>query len=285
MGHKIFGHDKEDTSKTRDVETTDFDDFYGLMNVNVDYPTMSIWNGDEVVVGGINDTIGTEWEDISTFDADNNYPTQTGVVTIYVSSTAVGDKYPWTAIATSGGARTVRLHYLNADWDATTADANMSGQKVVTVATDVHRVNKIEIVDVGASGEAAGDIFAGITGTPYLKIDVSTNESYCGYYYVPDGKNLVITDASCYPRVDNGQSLEFAYKIQEPKVVGATTNYLEVYKWAGSYMNSGAYSMAPNMNSPILVKDRCRIRIRARADAASGKAIGYFKGYLVDEKA
>jgi len=268
----------------KDVQVKGYDNYYGLDTISTPIAYQKIWDDDEVVVGGLNDTIGTDWEDISTFDADNNYLTQTGVTTVFISSTAVGDCYNEYPGNVSGGARIVRLYYLDSNWNAKTADVYMSGINAVTAATDVNRLNKIEVVDVGASGEAAGDIYVASGGTKYLKIEQACNESYNGYYYVPDGKNLVITDAFCYPRDTNLTSLEFVYKIQEPRLVGSTTNYLEYYKWAGSYISSTATTMAPNMGSPILVKDRCRIRMRAKARTGTGSAIGYFKGYLVDEK-
>ena len=285
MGRKIYGHTLEDDSKTKDVNVTEFDNGVGSVNITVDYPTMSIWNGDEVVVGGFNESIGTDWEDLSNIDADNTYLTCTSVTTVSVSSSSVADSHDEYGAATSGGARVVRLHYLNADWDATTADAYMSGVSSVEIATDVLRVNKLEVVKVGVSGSSAGNIVAASGTTVYLKIDECCNESYGGYYYVPDGKNLIITDAFCYPLLGNAFSLEFVYKVEEPKVVGATTNYIENYKWAGSYKSGSSMNMAPNMNLPLLVNGRCRIRVRAKSSEAIGSAIGYFKGYLVDEKA
>ncbi len=90
----------------------------------------------------------------------------------------------------------------------------------------------------------------------------------------------------CYPRLDNNNNLEFVYRVQEPKVVGSDTNYIENFEWAGVYKYSGSTNTPSTVITPIIVKDKCRIRIRAKADTgAEGKAIGYFKGYLVDEKA
>ena len=41
-----------------------------------------------------------------------------------------------------------------------------------------------------------------ISGTKFLNIDTGSNESHCGFYYVPSGKTAIITDAYCYPRLD-----------------------------------------------------------------------------------
>ena len=284
MGRKIYAYEHDDSNTSKDITFHDYDDLAGFDIIDVPIEHQKIWDGKEVVVGGMNDTIGTDWEDISTFDADNNYLTATTVAGLAISSTAAGDCYNTYVGQVSGGARTVRVHYLDVDWNAQTLDVNMSGTKMVPLGTDILRANKIEVVAVGISGEAAGDIVLASSGTKYLKIEQSCNESYNGFYYVPDGKNLVITDASCYPQVSNEVSLEFVYKVQEPRVVGADTNYLEYYKWAGSFISGSSISMAPNMNSPLLVKDRCRVRMRTKADAASGKAIGWIKGYLVNEK-
>ena len=278
---RIFGYKRSGTStSTADVQAGDFDNYWALNIVDTPLAAKKAWESNDVAVGGINDSIGTSWEDLSNVDADNSYLTQTGVATIYVSSSAIGDDY---YAATSGGARIVRLHYLDTSWDEQTADAYMSGLSDVEIASDVMRVNKLEVVSVGDSGSAAGNITAHSGGTTYLQIDEETNESYGGYYYVPDGKNLVITDAMCYPRLDNATDLEFAYRIEEPKVVGATTNYIENYEWAGSYITSGSTNAPSSVITPIIVRDRCRIRVRARA-TGTGKAIGYFKGYLIYKK-
>lgn len=237
-----------------------------------------------IEVGGINDDIGTSWEDLSNFDQDNNYLSAT--MGLLISSTALGDHYCYPEISASGGARVVRVEYLDSNWDAQTVDVNMSGQNQVFIADDIYRLQGAEVVYAGASGASAGNIFIGSGGTSYLKIDAETNEAYGGFYYVPDGKNLIITDAFCYPRFDNQASIEFAYRLEKPYTVDGTTRYTEQYVWAGSYISgtNGTTNMAPNMSTPIIVKDRCRIRIRAKAGSAgNSKAIGYFKGYLIDE--
>ena len=261
----------------------DFDNFYGLDSINTPLSHQKIWNSEEVVVGGLNDAIGTDWEDISTLDTDNIYLGGNGISGLCISSTSTGDSYQ-EYLSVSGGARIVRLYYLDVNWNPQTVDINMSGTATTPIGTDILVPNKLEVVSVGISGEAAGDIYLASGGKKYLKIEQYCNESYNGYYYVPSGKNLMITDASCYPRADNKSSLEFVYKVQEPRVVGSTTNYIEYYKWAGSYKASSSIAMSPNMISPLLVNQKCRIRMRAMADAGSGKAIGYLKGYLVDKK-
>jgi hypothetical protein len=286
LGTKIYGliSSNAGLGGWQDVCVKGYDNYYGLESITTPLSYQKIWNGEEVVVGGLNEAIGTDWEDISTFDADNSYLGGNAVSGLTLSSNAVGDCYNTYAGKVSGGARVVRVYYLDANWDAQTLDVNMSGQVPVKLGTDILIPNRIEVVDVGASGEAAGDVVLSMSGTQYLKIEQACNESYNGFYYVPNNKNLIVTDAFCYPRSDNDESLEFVYKIQEPRTVGGSTNYLEYYKWAGSFITGASTAMAPNMNSPVLVKEKCRIRMRAKSQAGTGKAIGYFKGYLVDEK-
>ena len=286
MGVKLFGLVSSNAGMGgwRDVQVKDYDNYYGLDIIDTPIAHQKIWNDEEVVVGGINDAIGTSWEDISTFDADNSYLGTNGISSMCISSSAAGDCHNTYVGQVSGGARVVRLHYLDANWNAQTQDVYMSGTKTVQLSTKILVPNKIEVVSVGSSGGAAGDIVLAISGLQYLKIDQDTNESYNGYYYVPDGKELIITDAFCYPRVDNNSSLEFVYRIQEPKTVGSSTNYIENYRWAGSFASGSSINMAPNMGSPMLINDRCRIRMRVKSQSGSGKAIGYFKGYLVEEK-
>lgn len=248
----------------------------------VGYDSVSAWNDNSVEIAGVNESIGTSFEDLSNFDADNSYLTQTGTETLYVSSSSSGDTYNGYNHA-SGGARIVRLHYLDSNWDETTADAYMSGVSSIEIASDVKRVNKLEVISAGDSGTAIGDIIVASGGTSYLKIDADSNESYNGYYYVPDGKNLIITDTMFYPMLDNGSNLEFIYKIEEPKLEGTTTHYIENNTWVGSYLVSGDTSIQTTFNTPIIVKDRCRVRLNSKSDG-TGKAIGYIRGYLVEEK-
>jgi len=246
-------------------------------------------NGDSIEIGGINDDIGETYEDISNFDQDNNYLSTT--MGLMVSSTALGDRYnTWgsgsLSAAYSGGARVVRVEYLDSNWDTQTVDIYMSGQQPRFIADDIYRLQNVKVVYAGVSGAAAGDIYVASGGTKYLKIDADSNESYGGFYYVPNGKDLVITDAFCYPRLDNGAALEFVYRTEVPYEVDGTTRYTEQYIWAGSYTSgsNGTINMAPNMNTPIIVHDKCRIRMRARAGSnGTAKAIGYFRGYLKDE--
>jgi len=295
MGTKIFGLVSSNAGMGHwyDVQVKDFDDFYGLDSISTPIATQKAWKSSRdytdiaVEIGGVNDDIGTDWEDLTNFDQDNNYLGGNAVSGLTISSNAVGDRYnAWgsgtTDIAHSGGARQVRVYYLDTNWDAQTQDVYVSGLKPVPLTTDILIPNKIEVISVGNSGAAAGDIVLAMSGTRYLKIDKECNESFGGYYYVPDDKWLIITDAYCYPRCDIGDSLEFAYRVQEYKDTG---EYIEKYRWAGSYRSGGSVNMAPNMNMPLVVGDRCRVRMRVKsAYGDNAKAIGYLRGYLTEEK-
>jgi hypothetical protein len=292
MGVKIFGYKKSGTStNTADVSVRDFDNFWGLDTLNIPITHQKVWEGSAVSVGGINDSIGSDYEDLSNYDADNNY--LSGIRTLYISGSAVGDSYNLYASETSGGARIIRVNYLDSNWEEKSVDVYPSGLVSSQIPTsDFYRLNNMEVVSVGVSGTAAGNIclvsFLENVVTKYLVIDQDTNESYGGYYYVPAGKNLIITDAGCYPRLDSHASLEFAFKIEEPKIVGSTTNYIENYAWAGSYVSSNSnssYNMPTHLVTPMIVKEKCRVRMRVKSDGSDvAKAIGYFKGYLVEEQ-
>jgi len=280
---KIAGEDDDGASQYLNVDKSG-----ALLSKPIEHE--KALEGSLIEVGGINDDIGTSYEDLSNFDQDNTYLTTN--MGLMVSSTAVGDRYNvWgsgsLSEACSGGARVVRVEYLDSSWNPHTVDVYMSGQMPRFISDDIYKLQNAKVVYAGVSGAAAGNIYVASGGIKYLKIDTETNESYGGFYYVPNGKNLIITDAFCYPRLDNQASIEFAYRTEVPYEVDGTTRYTEQYIWAGSYTSgtNGTINMAPNMNTPIVIRDRCRIRMRARAGTnGDSKAIGYFKGYLIEEK-
>jgi hypothetical protein len=95
------------------------------------------------------------------------------------------------------GARTVRVHYLDADYEPQTEDVTLNGvTAVATVADDILRVNRLEVLTVGSEGDPAGAIdIRALADTPiYEQIPAGVNESRGAKYTVPAGFVLVVTD-------------------------------------------------------------------------------------------
>lgn len=98
------------------------------------------------------------------------------------------------------GARTVRVHYLDDAYLPQVEDVTLNGlTAVATVATNILRVNRLEVLTVGSEADPAGAIsIRALADTPvYEQIPAGVNESRGAKYTVPSGYNLVVTDLVC----------------------------------------------------------------------------------------
>jgi hypothetical protein len=95
------------------------------------------------------------------------------------------------------GARAVRIHYINSAWVYQTEDIVLNGTTPVpTVATDIRRVNWLEVLTVGSEGKPAGAIsIRHLSDSPvYETIPAGADASRGLKYCVPAGYRLVLTD-------------------------------------------------------------------------------------------
>lgn len=104
------------------------------------------------------------------------------------------------------GARTVQVSGLDTNYIEVSETVTLTGQtKVVTTQTFL-RVNKIEVLTAGSGGKNAGAVYAYDTadtvtaGVPQTqakimgKILIGNNVSQSGFFTVPAGKQMIITD-------------------------------------------------------------------------------------------
>lgn len=89
------------------------------------------------------------------------------------------------------GIRTVRIHYLDANYAIQTEDITLNGTtRVNTVSTNILRINEIHAQTIGSNGSAVGSISLDNTaGTvTYARIGIGFNRSRNGIFTVPAGK-------------------------------------------------------------------------------------------------
>ena len=139
----------------------------------------------------------------------NNADVDVGTETVWDE----GGVYAWIAAATTvsiasastndtiagSGARTVKITYLTDAYVETEVTKTLTGQTEVTIASDVFRINKIEVLTVGATGYNEGIIYCGTgtftTGKPanvFAIMAIGKNVNTSMIYTVPAGKTAWI---------------------------------------------------------------------------------------------
>lgn len=118
-----------------------------------------------------------------------------GGIQMRVVSTSVNDA------AAGTGIRTVKIHYLDANYAVQVETVTLNGTTPVnTVATTILRVQEVHAVTVGSGAQAAGDIsLQNTAGTvTYALIGTGFNRSRNAIYTIPAGKTGYLThfDAS-----------------------------------------------------------------------------------------
>lgn len=99
--------------------------------------------------------------------------------------------------AAGTGIRTVRIHYLDANYAVQTEDITMNGVAPVnTVATNILRINGIHALTVGSGGYAAGNISLTNGGVTYAYINTGFNTSRSAVFTIPAGKTGYLTHFS-----------------------------------------------------------------------------------------
>lgn len=236
--------------------------------------------GKSVKILGRNGAIGNAWEDIGCLNTDNDYFTDATANALELVSDNNADR------PGAVGAEVIRVYYLNTDWEEDYQDVELNGTTPIAVASvSILRPLKIEIVKftdttvLVPSGTI--DLRSVVGKSVRLRIlDDFATESMNGYYYVPDDKYLVITDIekSLADGTANDNEVIVSLYIQEPVNVAGTVYYIERFYPVGNINEMNAESF--HLRQEIIVKEHCRIRIRGRADTASGSGIVCIRGFL-----
>lgn len=268
----------------------EYDGKYFLGDTSVDYAAHKAWRRENVNIYGENTDIGAgAWEDCSCMNADNTYLTYTAAKDgFFVSSTAAGDNY-WTS---GVGVHVVRIIYLDSNWDEKTCDIRLRGASGVAVPSSMMRVSQMRSIKASGMGnkeawsetKSAGDITLYSGATTYLKIETGHSTDHCGSYYVPSGKNLIITDTWCGPTNGSESDLEFRFDYQIENEYNGTKYYTYRHHPLGTstpdyiYMNHPATAEMPYK---IDQRSHLRVRVRSNEGMASGQAV--LRGYIIDK--
>jgi hypothetical protein len=144
-------------------------------------------NSSQFRVSGYNADVGTSREDV--WPIGGFYPFLSAGIQMRVVSSSADD----TAAGT--GARTVRLVYLDSNYDTQYEDITMNGTTPVnTVATNILRIQDMHVRSLGSGTGNAGDIdLTNLAGsTTYCRIAVDINRSRSAIFTVPRGKRAFI---------------------------------------------------------------------------------------------
>jgi hypothetical protein len=284
MSTRLFGYRRSGTSTTTsDVIVTDYDDGWGIDSISTPVAFQKTWFGDDITIFGENKSIGTSYEDCSCMNSDNTY--MCGILSsgLMVSSNNTADQM------ISGGIHAICVEYLDSNWNQRKATVELSGQKPVYIG-DMFRPQRMYAVKVGLSGTAIGSIVLASSNNQYLKIPSNKNVSQNGYYYVANGKELMVTDSFASPIFGCKDAMEFKLVKEEPRDFNGTTYYVETESPMGTTVETYTVMNLPlPIVMPYSVKEKCRIRLRVvsapvTAGAGLGSGQAYIRGYLVDKR-
>jgi len=249
----------------------------------IEYP---LWlkaaaEGSIVMISGINSSVSTTMEDIGFTSAPNNTYLTVSLdsgVTLDIQTTAANDAVAGT------GAQVVRIHYLDTDWDQAYTDVNTGGVSQDSASvSNIMRVTGMEVVQVGTGGTNAGNI--------YLRENANSAQRYCviplgegvaqaGFTYVPRNHSLFLTDF-CFATTQGNAKLAavsiFTERRYGDEVV--ETN-MRLYAHGTDVPFGGHISCI----TPFVVGEKCRVRFRAIAAAATANLGIQARGILVQTK-
>ena len=144
---------------------------------------------DKFVKIGYNGALGSSFEDLWPVGGTYVFPDAAQQMELVSSSAQDG--------VDGTGVRSVRLTYLTDDFTVKTEDITLNGvTPVLTVATDIYRVQNMRSLTTGTGYVAAGNIdIRNLAETPiYGRIATGYNRLRQCIYTVPKGKTLYITN-------------------------------------------------------------------------------------------
>lgn len=278
MGVRIYGYASGGTS-TGDVSVRKLGRGWALDTISIPIDVNKRLRGEFVEIDSFNGDIGTSWEDCSNFNQNNNYfEPSVSKSGFHISSSSSEDNH-WT---NGNGSHVVRIGYLDSNWEPNTIDVPISGQSKVSVDAEMFRINGFEVIKASGSLKSAGDIKLASGSTVYKKIESGRMRCRNGYYYVPSGRSLVVTDSFVYLPSAQNNKVWFEYWKEVPRDYDGTTYYTERIREMGIVDGTYETNNKPeNFNMSHLVNEKCRIRIRCRGETANMQGGSYVRGYLI----
>lgn len=202
-----------------------------------------------------------------------------GGIQMQVVSTSASDA------AAGVGAQTMHIHYLDASGNERLETITMNGlTPVLTVATDIWRVNEFHTLTAGSTGYVAGTIRLQSVGaaTTYGRIEALGNRSRQAIYTVPLGKVAFINEAYIGGNADGGATSNFAegYLRATCNITGdELLSGMFNFKWGAITAND---TITAVFNPPIKCPALCDVKIsmQSRAGTSNVRAVGGFSGWV-----
>lgn len=207
----------------------------------------------------------TVWDDISNIPSATTIPLPSDAgIQMQISSDSASDA------ATLGGAHTVELHYLDANFLEKEEYLTLTGSTaVLTVATNIARVQWMHTTAAGSIGYPVGNISltdaaSGLTTYEYLL--AGENQSMSSHYTVPSGKKAFIL--GWYP---SGIKKEMQIRLR------ATCERYDRFRRSGIFMFQDGVALmntpaAVSWKTPLLYLEKTDIKVSAKGDTAGGSA-------------
>lgn len=231
-----------------------------ILNANNYYPNRT-W---DFILGRntlVNNTRVDLWEGPTPVYVFPTTPQQMRVVSTSASDTALGT-----------GMQVVDIHYLDANYNVQSELVTLNGvTPVLTVATNILRINGFHATRVGTTGASVGNIsLQNTTGTvTYGFILAGFNRAHQAIFTVPAGKTGYIQHWQYSSGTATGSHFTEFY-IRSTSHIGVlyTGTFLSV-DTAGT-LNNGASSTYP---TPIRIPATADVKVSALSDSAASNAI------------
>lgn len=223
---------------------------------------------------GFNDDIDAAEEDLWAVGGSYVFPAANQQMEV-VSSSA-------NDAAEGTGAQTVKVWYLTSALVEKSETVILNGvTPVLTVATDIYRINAFRVVSAGTGGKAAGNIdIRNIANTPiYSRIPAGYNRARNSIYTVPVGKTLCVNQFMFSAGSSAGGvycrfTLRATY---DDKIGTALTLFYPFYEIG---LEDGAFESCINL--PVRFPAGTDIKISVIGDANNSNAVctGSYRGWL-----
>jgi len=260
--------------------------------IDLDFARKHIPGGRAFFFFGHNDSVGTSYEDVWAGDGDIQW--QTTAAKIKVASSDAADT------SDGAGVRSVEIHGLSATGEDQDEVITMNGVTAVESSLTYIRVNKLHSETCGTyGGSHQGDIECRVTNATFANgallsvmtgeegnVDTAvvygTGEANNGFWSVPLGKVLYITDLSVNVQAGTNKSADIILFEREDILVTSAPVAPRRILW-NRFDIEGAHT--ERFKSHIKIKALTDIWFRAEAEGAGTRIDVKLHFYLVDADA
>lgn len=227
---------------------------------------------------GENLDIDTAEEDILAAGGIYVFPATSGIRMEVVSASALDS-------GTSTGARTVRIGYLDASYNAQSTIVTLNGLTAVeTSASNIARINSFRVVTAGTHNSAYGIISLRATAdTPiYSQISSNMTRAQNAVYTVPATYTVYITDVSGSITNPSG-SRSGTFKLKANWDYLSTDNYGggDIF-WSYYVIGEQDGSFTKSLQIPIKFPEKTDVRFTCAGDAGNADAVVHcaYRGWI-----